>query len=124
MARTEQFTTEEVINAIRQAHTAIGAAHLLGCWPETVRAYAKRHPTVARALQQERIGLRDLGEMSLRGAITRGEGWAVMGVFKLFDEDGNAIPQNKVEVDQMIKGEIAIKGYGQVTPDDWDTDKT
>jgi len=104
MARTEQFTVEEVIAAIRQAHTALGAAHILGCWPETGRAYAKRHPTVARAIAQERIGLRDLSEMSLRGAIMRGEGWAVMGTFKTIDEDGGYIPQNQIAVQHTGEG--------------------
>lgn len=98
MARTERYAIEEVINAIRKGHTALGAAHILGCTPKAVRNYAKKFPKVADALRQERISLRDLGEMSLRGAIARGEGWAVMGIFKTIDEDGNFIPPNRQEI--------------------------
>lgn len=98
MARTERYTTEEITNAIRKGHTALGAAHILGCDPSTVRDYARKYPTIRRALQQERISMRDLGEMSMRAAIGRGEGWAVMGVFRTIDEDGNFIPPNRQEI--------------------------
>lgn len=94
MARTERYAVQTVIEAIHRGHTALGAAQILGCHHTTVVDYAKRHSTVAHALRMERRALRDLGELSLRGAIMRGEGWAVMGVFKLFDEEGNGIPQN------------------------------
>ncbi len=103
MTREQVFTTEEVIAAIRTGHTALGAAHILSCDPSTVRNYAKRYPTVARALKQERISMRDLGEMSMRGAIARGEGWAVMGVFKTFDENGEFIPPNQVNLEHSGK---------------------
>jgi len=102
MARTEQYDVETVINAIHRGHTAMGAGAILGCHANTVVNYAKKYKTVANALRMERRAMRDLGELSLRGAISRGEGWAVMGVFKLFDEDGNAIPQNKSSVDLKV----------------------
>ena len=50
MARPEKFTPEQVIEAIRKGHTAAGAARVLGCESETIRAYAKRYATVHKAL--------------------------------------------------------------------------
>ena len=105
MARTERYTVQQVIAAIEQGHTAYMAGKLLKppCSGEAIRGYANRHPTIAIALRAQRKDMRDLSENSLRGAITRGEGWAVMGVFKLFDEDGNSIAQNRSELDVRWK---------------------
>ncbi len=96
MARTERYTSEEVINAIRKGHTALGAAHILGCAPVTVRDYARKYPTIARALQQERRDLVDLSEMSLRGAILRAEGWAVSMTLKTLGKDDGYTERNEI----------------------------
>ena len=77
MARPEKYSTEQVIEAIRKAQTAAGAALALGCAPDTIRAYARRHPTVAAALDGERDNLLDYAEMGLKRAVLNGEPWAV-----------------------------------------------
>lgn len=112
MARAEQYDVETVIQAIHRGHTAMGAAAILGCHANTVVNYAKKYKTVANALRMERRAMRDLAELSLRQRIVLGEGWAVMGVFKLFDEDGNAIPQNKIELN------VRTQDVSQLTDDE------
>lgn len=77
MARPEKYRTEDVIAAIRQAQTAAGAGRLLGCPSDTIRAYAKRHATVAAALLTEREDLVDFAESGLRRAVERDEAWAI-----------------------------------------------
>ena len=89
MARTEQYTAEEVIAPIERGYTALGAGRILGCSATTIRNYAAKYKTVERALKMQRRDMVDLAEMSLRHAILRGEGWAVMGTLKtLGKEDG------------------------------------
>ena len=77
MARPERYTVEQVIDAIQQAQTAAGAARILGCTPNTVRAYAERYKSIDRALREERRNLLDYAEMSLKRAVLNGEAWAV-----------------------------------------------
>lgn len=87
MARTERYTADQVIEALNRGYTALGAAQLLGCDAQTIRNYAAKYPTVDRALRAKRREMVDLAEMGLRGAILRGEGWAIMGVLKTLGKD-------------------------------------
>ena len=49
---TEQFTIEEVVDAIMSANgSRIDAADVLGCDPMTVWRYAKKYPQVEEALE-------------------------------------------------------------------------
>ena len=108
MARTEQYTVDQVIRAIENGHTAQGAGKLLGCTGEAIRGYAKRYKSIDRALRAERKNLRDAAQNSMLAAVYRGEGWAVMGVFKTFDEDGEFIPPNKTNLDVEQHGDLTI----------------
>lgn len=118
MARTEQYTVDQVLRAIEKGHTPQGAGTLLGCSGETVRNYARKYKSIDRAIKAERKNLRDAAQNSMLAAVYRGEGWAVGLTFKTIDEDGNYVNPNKIDVEHS--GTIVIKGYGQITPDDWD----
>lgn len=74
---TQQFTPQQVIDAIRQGHTPTGAAHFLKCDPDTIRRYAKRYATVNAELLEHRKQIVDLAETGLRGAVLRSEPWAI-----------------------------------------------
>ncbi len=87
MARTERYTTQEVIEAIEKGYTCVGAGTLLQCSAETIRNYAKKYPTVQTALKAKRRELVDLAEMGLRRAIVNGEGWAIMSTLKTLGKD-------------------------------------
>ena len=63
MARTERYTTKEVIAQIKGSggfKTVV--AKRLKCDRHTVDNYIKRHPTVARAWEDEAEGLLDVAE--------------------------------------------------------------
>lgn len=118
MARTERYTVDQVITAIEKGYTALGAGQLLGCSAVTIRNYAAKYPTVDKALRAKRREMVDLAEMGLRGAILRGEGWAIMGVLKTLGK--NEGYSERHEVTGKDGGPIAVKGYVKVSPDDWD----
>ena len=115
MARTEQYTVDQVLRAIERGHTPQGAGQLLGCHAETVRNYARKYKSVERALRAERKNLRDAAQNSLLAAVYRGEGWAVMGTFKTIDENGGYIPQNKLELD------VRVKNVSELSDDELET---
>ncbi len=87
MARTEAFTTEQVIEAIHRGYTPTGAASVLGCHPETIRRYAAKYSTVRRALIEERKAIVDLAEIGLRGAVLAKEPWAIAFALKTLGKD-------------------------------------
>lgn len=73
-----KFTTDVVIEAIENTQGLVSlAARQLRCHPDTVRAYAKRHPSVADALAQARSHMTDVAELALFSAIQEKQGWAV-----------------------------------------------
>lgn len=78
MAGKPRYTTEQVIAALRETKgMSTIAAKKLGCDPDTVRAYVKRHSTVADAQREEREGMTDVAELSLYRAVQNGDAWAV-----------------------------------------------
>lgn len=73
-----RYTPAQVADALHATKGLVSlAAKRLGCGPDTVRGYIKRHPTVAQALYDEREALVDVGELSLYKAVQAGEPWAV-----------------------------------------------
>jgi len=63
MAKSEKFTCKQVIEAIKDSHGLKAAiARRLGCHVTTINNYIERHPSVARAYQNEREAIVDLGE--------------------------------------------------------------
>jgi hypothetical protein len=78
MGRNEQLTPSRIISAIHAARGMITiAADSLGCHPETIRNYAKRHATVEQALREARDRTTDMAESKLFDAINAGESWAI-----------------------------------------------
>ena len=72
-----RHTLEQVIEAIDKGITKAGTARVLGVTRQTVSNYCKRWKTVADAFYDKRVELVDLSEMGLRGAVLRGEPWAI-----------------------------------------------
>lgn len=77
MARSPAHTLEQVLAAVEKGITRTGTAKVLGCSRETIRRYCKRWKAVADAFEERRVEMVDLAEMALRGAVLRGEPWAV-----------------------------------------------
>jgi len=66
MAAKNKFSTETVIKALKKARGVKAvAAQILGCDRHTVDNYIKRHPTVAKAYQEQRETLIDVAEGKL-----------------------------------------------------------
>ncbi len=80
--RPQKWTAEQMIDAIRKAQTAAGAARIIGCSSDTIRTYANRYPTVAAALHTEREDLIDYAEEGLKNAVINGEAWAIAFALK------------------------------------------
>lgn len=78
LRKPERYTAERVIAALVKTKGMITlAARELNCSGETIRNYAKRYPSVAAALHEERERMTDVAELALYKAIQDGEGWAI-----------------------------------------------
>lgn len=78
LRKPERYTAERVIAALVKTKGMITlAARELNCSGETIRNYAKRYPSVATALHEERERMTDVAELALYKAIQDGEGWAI-----------------------------------------------
>lgn len=82
MASRLAHTIEEVLEAVDKGKTKAGAAKLLGVTWQTVDNYCKRWSTVDAAFKACRREMVDLAELGLRGAVLRGEPWAVTFALK------------------------------------------
>lgn len=112
MARPERYTTQEVIAALENGYTCVGAGQLLGCSAETVRNYANKYPTVKAALHAKRRELVDLAEISLRRAIVNGEGWAVAMTLKTLGRDDGYVER------QEVSSTIRLEDLRKLTDDE------
>ena len=78
MAAKNKFSTETVIKALKKARGIKAvAAKILGCDRHTVDNYIKRHPTVAKAYQEQRETLIDVAEGKLITKLDADESWAI-----------------------------------------------
>lgn len=83
MARSEKFTAEQVIEAIRLSNGIISAAaKALGCNRATVAAYIERYPTIAAAHQEARETTLDIVENELMKQIKSGNITAIIFYLK------------------------------------------
>jgi hypothetical protein len=76
-----------VLEAVEKGITITGTAKVLGVTTQTVRNYRARWKAVDAALMQKRRELIDLSEMALRGAVLRGEPWAVTFALRTLGRD-------------------------------------
>jgi len=78
MSRAQQFTPDEMIEALEKARgLRTQAARILGCHPVTVDVYAKRYASVKQALRYEREKFIDAAEAALYSSVISKEPWAV-----------------------------------------------
>src|SRR5690242_9408875 len=81
--KPQRYTAAQVVAALERTRGLVSAAaRSLGCDPDTVRNYAKRYPSVAQALYEERQRTLDVGEAALFTAVSNGEAWAVCFLLK------------------------------------------
>lgn len=83
MARTNQYTNEEMISALKKFKGAVYlAAESIGCNPDTIYTRAKKSPEVKRAITAHRGKMLDTAELALYNAIMKGESWAIAFALK------------------------------------------
>jgi hypothetical protein len=105
MARKEQFTAAQVIEALEKTRGLKGpAAQALGCSRRTLYNYEKRYASVAEAIEEQRELNLDAAEMSLLRAVERGEAWAVC--FYLKTQAKHRGYTEKAEVEVLVKQEL------------------
>lgn len=76
-----------VLDAVEKGITRVGAAKVLGVSTDTVVNYCKRWKAVDDAFRLKRRELVDLSEMGLRGAVLRGEPWAITFALRTLGKD-------------------------------------
>lgn len=83
MARTEEYTPQQIIDAIEACGgLVIRAAKRLKCTPKTVRNYAARYPAVKAAIEAARDDLLDKAEDALLTRINKGDTAAIIFTLK------------------------------------------
>jgi hypothetical protein len=97
MPRYEKYTVSQIVDAIRASSGLITvAARHLGCAPDTIRNYAKRHPTVRQVLKEEREQVTDIAELALINAIQSGEAWAICFYLKTQGKDRGYVERQEI----------------------------
>ncbi len=97
---TERYSVAQVIQAVRDTKGLLSlAAKRLGCDRVTVYRYAKRYPSIAQALQDEREAMTDIAELSLFDKIQAGEAWAVCFYLKTQGKNRGYVERSAVTID-------------------------
>lgn len=92
MARTQEYTAEEVVAAIRESNGVVKtAAANLGCDPSTVYRYANRYVTVQEALEESRKNLATEAEgymvAAMRDRDHKAHYKAIRDVMRMYHDD-------------------------------------
>ena len=110
----QRYTAAQVIHALDINKGMVYlAAKSLGCSHVTVYNYAKRYPTVQRAIDANRGYVIDVAELKLYDAILAGEHWAVAFTLKTIGKHRGYVERqefqkvNEGELDDAIKAELA-----------------
>jgi hypothetical protein len=83
MARTNHYTNEEIISALKKFKGAVYlAADDIGCDPDTIYRRAKTTPSIKKAITKHRGKMLDTAELALYNAIMKGESWAIAFALK------------------------------------------
>lgn len=98
MAKTNQFTQDQMIDAIVKSHGLVSfAAKLLSCNHQTVTNYAAKYPAVKAALDEQRSVIVDKAESALITALDKGEAWAIALTLKTLGKSRGYVERQEVE---------------------------
>jgi hypothetical protein len=96
MGRPPQYTPEQIMTALREAHGfRYLAARRLGCDPETIYRYMKRYPHVQAVADAERGLVVDLAESKLYEAMVEGEAWAIRTILLTLGKDRGYVERHE-----------------------------
>lgn len=97
MAKTEQFTAQEIIDALTATKGMITlAAQRLQCSPNTVRRYIREYKSVAEAQKDARDKMTDAVELKLYDKIMSGDTTAMIFYLKTQAKDRGYIERQEL----------------------------
>jgi len=109
MAKTEQFTAQEMIDALTATRGMITlAAQKLDCAPNTVRRYIREYKSVAEAQRTNRDKMTDAVELKLYDKMMSGDTTAIIFYLKTQARDRGYV--EKI----LIEGNIQLELVNQV----------
>lgn len=118
MAGAERFTVGQVADALRETRGMKGpAARRLGCTWQTIDNYAKRHPTIATVIAEERQSMTDVAELSLYRAVQNGEAWAVCFYLKTQGKGRGYVERAQVEHSGPEGGPLSLNIVDKILKD-------
>jgi hypothetical protein len=91
-----RYTVAQVVAAVDEGQTCIGAAQVLGCTTRTLRNYALRYPKVQAAILEHRQQIVDKAEKALVTGIENGEQWAVVLALKTLGKDRGYVERSEI----------------------------
>jgi hypothetical protein len=111
MARTEQFSADHIIDAIRgrgpwhEAGSSGGivttVAQRLGVQRKTISRYVERYKSVEEAIKDERMGFVDLAEGKLMRKVADGNLTAIIFTLKTLGKDRGYV--ERVQIEEYIE---------------------
>jgi len=109
MAKTEQFTAQEMIDALTATRGMITlAAQKLDCAPNTVRRYIREYKSVAEAQRTNRDKMTDAVELKLYDKMMSGDTTAIIFYLKTQARDRGYVEK------LLIEGNIQLELVNQV----------
>jgi len=113
MSRAQQFTPDEMIEALEKARgLRTQAARILGCHPVTVDVYAKRYASVKQALRYEREKFIDAAEAALYSSVISKEPWAVTFTLATIGKDRGYVRREERKLQGDEDKPIVVKNVG------------
>lgn len=95
---SDKYKVSDIIKAIKATKGMVYlAARQIGCAPNTIYNYAKRHPSIQKAIDEERGVFLDTTELALARAVQQGEGWAVCFALKTLGKGRGYVERKEVE---------------------------
>lgn len=99
------------------------AADRIGCHPETVLNYAERYKSVRDEINSQREKILDIGELKLVQKVMDGDDGMIKFLLSTRGKHRGYTTGQEISGPNGGPLQVAIvKGYAQVTPDEWDKD--
>jgi hypothetical protein len=109
MAKTNRYTVDQVVQAIRESNGLLASAAVrLKCRYQTVWSYAQRYPEVQKAIEEQKETVLDLAEGKLYQAIQKGEAWAICFYLKTQGRKRGFLERHDIELTGKDKGPIEV----------------
>lgn len=99
MARPLEYSTEEIIEALRKTRGMIfHAAALIGCTPKTIHDRRRNEPVIADVIDEYRGRMIDTAEDKLHSALDAGEPWAIQMTLKTIGKKRGYVEKQELDV--------------------------